>query len=168
MAAARATDRPWAPGLRTMEAASGYARARVRSFGYAIEGLGFVVATQPHAKLHGTATVLVFATGLLLEIRPTDWLWLIAATAAVWVAEILNTAVEHLCDVVSPEQNLSVKRAKDVAASAVLITSAAALAIGLTVLLPYLTGAYPSLPTSELCVGPSQVVGVNRHWQVLR
>ena len=62
----------------------------------------------------------------------------ILAIALVWVAEIVNTAFEHLCDVVQPDLHVSVKSAKDVAAGAVLVAAMAAAVIGGLVFLPYL------------------------------
>lgn len=67
-----------------------------------------------------------------------DWRWIVLAIGIVWVAELVNTAFEHLCDVVQPEFHVSVKTAKDVAAGAVLVAAVAALLIGLLVFLPYL------------------------------
>jgi diacylglycerol kinase (ATP) len=72
-------------------------------------------------------------------VGPQDWRWIIVAIALVWVAEIVNTAFEHLCDVVQPDFHVSVKAAKDVAAGAVLIAALAAAAIGVLVFLPYLS-----------------------------
>lgn len=112
--------------------------ARLRSFGYALAGLAFMLRTQGNAQIHLAVTVIVAALGLWLNISRYDWLWLIAAMALVWIAEGLNTALENLCDVVSPNRHDGIRRAKDVAAGAVLVAAIAAAAIGLTVFLPYL------------------------------
>jgi len=112
--------------------------ARLKSFGHALSGLGFVLRTQHNAWIHLAATVFAIAFGLWLRIVPNDWRWIVLAIALVWIAEIVNTAFEHLCDVVQPEFHVSVKAAKDVAAGAVLIAAFAAAAIGLLVFLPYL------------------------------
>ncbi len=76
--------------------------------------------------------------GLWLRVTPADWRWLIVAMAMVWVAETFNTAVEYVCDVVSPGYSESVKRAKDIAAGAVLLCAFAAVLIGGFTLWPYL------------------------------
>jgi diacylglycerol kinase (ATP) len=112
-------------------------RARIRSFSFAFAGLAFMLRTQPNAWVHLVATVLVICAGLLLPVSLSDWRWLIAAIASVWMAEAINTAIEHVCDVVSPQFNLSVKRAKDIAAGAVLVGAIGAATIGATVFLPY-------------------------------
>lgn len=112
---------------------------RISSFGYAFRGLGFMLRTQHNAWIHLAATAAVIGAGAWLKISGDDWRWIILAVGFVWVAEIVNTAFEHLCDVVQPEFHVSVKAAKDVAAGAVLVAAVVAAVIGLTVFLPYLT-----------------------------
>ena len=110
---------------------------RVRSFGFALQGLGFVLRTQHNAWVHLAATLIVIAAGALLQITAEDWRRVVLTIALVWVAEIVNTAFEHLCNVVQPEFHVSVKTAKDVAAGAVLVAAAAAAIIGVLVFQPY-------------------------------
>jgi diacylglycerol kinase (ATP) len=112
--------------------------ARLRSFMYAFAGIGFMLRTQHNAWLHVLATLAVIATGFALHVSAADWRWLIVAMVLVWFAEAINTAFEHLCDVVQPQFHEGVKRAKDVAAGAVLICVIGAVALGLSVLWPYL------------------------------
>lgn len=111
--------------------------ARIRSFGYALAGLRFLVRTQHNAWIHLAATVAVIAAGLVLQVSNADWRWLVAAIAAVWVAEAINTALEQLCDLVSPGYDIAIEHAKDVAAGAVLVTAFGAAVIGVLVFWPY-------------------------------
>jgi diacylglycerol kinase len=74
---------------------------------------------------------------LVLKVTPADWRWLIAAIGLVWMAETFNTAVEYVCDTVSPGYSETVKRAKDIAAGAVLICAVAAALMGAITLWPY-------------------------------
>ena len=111
---------------------------RVRSFGFALRGVGFVLRTQHNSWIHLAATVIVVAAGAAFQIAAEDWRWVVLAIALVWVAEILNTAVEHVCNVVQPEFHASVKTAKDVAAGAVLVAAIAAAIIGVLVFWPHL------------------------------
>ena len=111
---------------------------RIKSFGYALRGLGFMLRTQHNAWIHLAATTGVVAAGFWFRLGEEDWRWLIVAIGMVWVAEIVNTAFEHLCDVVQPEFHVSVKAAKDVAAGAVLVAAIAAAIIGFLVFLPHL------------------------------
>ena len=111
---------------------------RLRSVGYAVAGLGCMLRTQHNAWIHLAATVLVTAAGIGLCVSGADWCWLVLAIVAVWLGEALNTAFEHLCDVVSPDFHPAVKRCKDIAAGAVLIAASGAVVIGGLVFIPYL------------------------------
>ena len=112
--------------------------ARLRSFACAFRGLSFLLRNEHNAWIHLAASVLVIALGLTLGLNHQDWRWLIAAVAWVWFAEALNTALEKLCDVVSPGPNHAIGLVKDIAAGAVLISAVGALALGAAVLSPYL------------------------------
>lgn len=114
------------------------AAGRLRSVRYAVAGIAYMLRTQHNAWLHAAASLAVGVVGLALGVSAADWRWLIAAMALVWIAEAMNTAFEHLCDVVSPEFHASVQKSKDVAAGAVLLAAIAAAAIGASVLVPYL------------------------------
>jgi diacylglycerol kinase (ATP) len=110
--------------------------ARVRSFRYALRGLRAMLASQHNAWIHLAATLSALALGLLLEISVLQWCVIVVAMVAVWTCEALNTALEFLCDVASPEFHPLVERAKDVAAGAVLISAIGAVIIGLLVFGP--------------------------------
>lgn len=114
--------------------------ARARSFGHALAGLRVMLATQHNAWLHALATLLVIAAGALCEVGRGEWLALILAITGVWVAEAFNTALEALADRVSPDFDPLVKRAKDVAAGAVLCAALGAAAVGAVVFVPRLLG----------------------------
>ena len=111
--------------------------ARLKSFTYAIAGVAFMLRTQHNAWLHLLATIAVVALGFALNVSANDWRWLIAAIALVWIAETVNTAFEHLCDVVQPEFHVSVQRSKDIAAGAVLVSVVGATLIGAITFVPY-------------------------------
>ena len=111
--------------------------ARLKSFVYAFRGLGFMLRTQHNAWLHAVASLAVVAAGVILRVTAADWRWLVVAMAMVWVAETFNTAVEYVCDVVSPGYCEAVKHAKDIAAGAVLLCAGAAVVIGVLTLWPY-------------------------------
>lgn len=111
--------------------------ARCKSFSYAITGVVFMLKTQHNAWLHAVATLLVIALALYCGVSESDWRWLIVSMAMVWVAETLNTAVEYVCDVVSPGYSEAVKHAKDISAGGVLIAAVAALLVGVLTFWPY-------------------------------
>ncbi len=115
-----------------------YLSNRFKSFGHAWAGLVFLAKSEPHARIHLLATVLVLLAAWGLDVSRQDWLWLILAITLVWMSEAVNTAIEYLCDVISPEYSQSVKRAKDIAAGTVLIAATAAVIIGVIVFIPYI------------------------------
>jgi diacylglycerol kinase (ATP) len=110
---------------------------RLKSFGYALQGIGFALKTQHNAWLHLFATSLIGVIGWFFQVNAADWRWLIMCIALVWFAELINTAFEYLCDIIAPEFHISVKRAKDIAAGAVLVCAFGAAIIGITVFWPY-------------------------------
>lgn len=113
-------------------------KGRMRSFRYAGRGIALVLRSQPNAWIHAAATAAVIVAGLLLGISRTEWCLIVLACAAVWSAEALNTAFEHLADATTPEFHPVVGQAKDVAAGAVLVTAAAAVVVGFLVFGPHL------------------------------
>lgn len=110
---------------------------RIRSFKFAFIGIWTLLKTQHNAWLHACATFLVALAGFFFGISAAEWCLLVLAIMAVWTAEALNTAFEFLADVASPEFHPLVKKSKDVAAGAVLVSAVGAVVIGLIVLGPH-------------------------------
>lgn len=111
---------------------------RLKSFRYAFAGLRILLTTQHSAWCHAVATIVVIFAGLFFGLSQSEWCWLVLAMTAVWAAEAFNTSIEFVSDVVSPEYNLLIKHAKDLAAAAVLITVIGEIAIGCLTLGPYI------------------------------
>jgi diacylglycerol kinase (ATP) len=109
---------------------------RIRSFGYAFRGIGTMLRGQRNAWIHALATVLVVGLGVALRVSAADWKWLVLAMVSVWGAEALNTALELLADAAQPEFHPLVKKAKDVAAGAVLIAAVGAAVTGALIFIP--------------------------------
>lgn len=110
---------------------------RIRSFGFAFEGLLTMLKSQHNARIHAFVSVLVVSAGIFFDIRRDEWCWLILVIMAVWTAEALNTALEFLADALSPEFHPLIGNAKDVAAGAVLISASGAVVVGLIVFGPH-------------------------------
>jgi len=113
-------------------------RDRRMSFVYAWRGLVHLLRTQHNAWLHGVATIVVSLMGFTFRISSTEWCCLILCLTVVWTAEALNTAVESLTDLVSPEFHPLAGQAKDVAAGAVVIAATGTAIVGAIVFVPYL------------------------------
>jgi diacylglycerol kinase (ATP) len=109
---------------------------RIKSFGYALEGIVAFFKTQHNAWIHLFAAIVVVVLGFVLKVNSNEWCWLIVAITLVLITEMLNTAIEFLCDFVSPQLHPQIKNIKDIAAGAVLIAAFGAIAIGCVVFLP--------------------------------
>jgi diacylglycerol kinase len=112
-----------------------YLRSRLKSIGYALEGLGSLIRSEKNMWIHLAATIVVIIAGILRHIDRHDWSILIIAIAGVWITEAINTAIEKLSNVVSPEIHPVIKQAKDISAAAVLIAAIIALILGAFVFL---------------------------------
>ncbi|MEM7372672.1 MAG: diacylglycerol kinase family protein [Bacteroidota bacterium] len=99
-----------------------FLKLRIRSFGYAFKGIGTLFATQANAQVHFVATLLIVGLGFWLELSPVEWCLILICIALVLTAEGVNTAIEFVVDLVSPDPHPLAGKAKDVAAGAVLIS----------------------------------------------
>jgi len=110
----------------------------IRGFGYAFKGLRYATATQLNFRVHLVATLLTLYAGYALHISTNEWQWIILCIALVLISELLNTAIEFLTDLVSPDYNELAGRVKDVSAGAVLVAAIFALVTGAIIFLPKL------------------------------
>jgi diacylglycerol kinase len=111
-------------------------RSRLHSFRYAFAGWWYVIRTQRNAWIHALVSVLVIALSFWLGIGRRDWAMIIGMIALVWTAEFLNTALEAVVDLASPQQHPLAKVGKDVGAAAVLLAAAASVLVGILLLGP--------------------------------
>jgi diacylglycerol kinase (ATP) len=111
-------------------------QSRARSFRYAFSGWWFVIRTQRNAWIHAVISVAVVIVSFWLGLGERDWAIIVVAIAMVWTAEFLNTALEAVVDLASPEQNKLARVGKDVGAAAVLIAAGSAALIGFLILGP--------------------------------
>lgn len=109
---------------------------RCRSFLFAYQGLKMFFTTQHNAWLHSVATVVVVSAGFFFKLNLVEWTLVIFAIGLVFTAELLNTAIEFLTDIVSPDYNEKAGKVKDIAAAGVLIAAITAFAVGCIVFLP--------------------------------
>jgi diacylglycerol kinase (ATP) len=109
-----------------------------RSLNQAWRGLLYTWRTQGHVKFHFAAGIIVLCLAWWLGVSSFEWLIIILAIGCVIGAEVMNTAIEIMVDMVQPNFHPLAGRAKDVAAGAVLVTTIQAIAIGLIVFFPRL------------------------------
>lgn len=104
-------------------------KKQLKSFGCAIKGFFGAVCSEGHLRFHLVAAVYVLVFSSFYNFTAAQWAVLIILIALVIAAELVNTAIEDTCDAVTTEQNEHIRRAKDMAAGAVLVLSIAAAAI---------------------------------------
>lgn len=112
-------------------------RKRIISFRYAFQGLSDLFRSQPNARIHLLAAAVVVAFGYWFRISRMEWVALTICITLVLVLEAVNTALEYLTDLVSPEFHPLAGKAKDVAAAAVLLAAMGALIVGLLIYIPH-------------------------------
>lgn len=111
---------------------------RLKSIKHAVDGITELLKGQHNAWVHLIASFSIISFGFIFHINRMEWLFLVIAITLVWICEAFNTALEYLCDVASPDFHPLIKKSKDVAAGAVLLSSIGAMLIGLIVFLPYI------------------------------
>ena len=112
---------------------------RYNSFKFAFKGMTAVFRSEPNMHLHVLASMVVFVMAYTFEVTRTEWCLLVLCVGLVWMAEIFNTSIETLTDLVSPEQHVLAGKTKDLAAGAVLMAAITAVVIGLIIFVPYWT-----------------------------
>ena len=116
----------------------GYLKSRIRSIRIALEGVKQVLLTQQNAKIHAGFSIAVILLGLLLDISRWEWMVLVIVMGLVWSAEIFNTAIELITDMISPEEDPLIKVIKDISAGGVLIAAFISILVGLLLFGPLL------------------------------
>lgn len=109
---------------------------RIDSFRYAFAGLWYMLRTQRNAWIHAAFTVVVVAVGFWLALDTLEWALIVLSIGGVWMAEFVNTALEAVVDLASPDIHPLARVGKDVAAGAVLVGAGTAVMVGLLVLGP--------------------------------
>lgn len=107
----------------------------INSFKYAIQGFISSFKTERNMKIHVLATIIVIILGIILKITLIEWCMIALAIGAVISAELFNTAIETVVDMISPEKNEKAKLAKDISAAAVLIVAISAAIVGIIIYL---------------------------------
>ena len=124
-------ERPIDPGPPSV-------RRTVQSFRYALNGIHYLVRTQPNFRVHVVVAVAVMVTAAALSIGVLEMAALVLVIGLVLVAEALNTALEAIVDLASPGYHPLAKAAKDASAGAVLLAAIVAVVVGLLILGPRL------------------------------
>ena len=112
-------------------------KKQLRSFGYAWKGIQSCVGKEQNLSFHLIAAMAVIIAGIVLGITRNEWIMVVMCIGTGIAAELFNTAIEKLVDLVSPDRHPVAGQVKDIAAGAVLICAVAAAIIGLIIFIPY-------------------------------
>lgn len=110
-------------------------RKYLRSFGYAIEGI-ITASKEQNFKSHVVSAIIVMLAGYLTGLSRIEWYIVLLLIALMFALEMINTAIERVVDLASPEIHPLAKQAKDIAAGAVLVFALFSAIIGLLIFLP--------------------------------
>ena len=108
----------------------------ISGFKFAIRGVSVFFKSERNARMHLAATLIVVLMGLTLKVSLIEWSLLTLTIALVLTAEAINTAIENLVDMVSPERKPQAGLIKDISAGAVLISALGAAIVGLIIFGP--------------------------------
>lgn len=108
----------------------------IKSFGWAFTGLRDCILHEKNFRIQYILALLVVVAGIFLRLSSTEWMIILLCFALVLSFEIINSAIEKLCDLVSPDFNLTIKKVKDMSASAVLLSAIFTFIIGCIIFLP--------------------------------
>ncbi|NMB45197.1 MAG: phosphatase PAP2 family protein [Firmicutes bacterium] len=123
------------------------ARTLLESFNYALAGWFYAIRTQRNMRIHCLTAVLVFLLGYVLHLSSVELAVLILTAGLVIMAEMLNTAIEVVVDLITQEYHPLAKIAKNVAAGSVLVTALAAMAIGFLLFFDKIADRLEEVPT---------------------
>ena len=113
-------------------------KKQMRSFKFAWKGIMTCAGHEQNITFHLIVAILVVVAGFVFDITKAEWAAVVICIGMVITAELFNSSIERLVDMVSPQWQKIAGEVKDIAAGAVLVTAAAAAIVGIIVFLPYL------------------------------
>jgi diacylglycerol kinase len=113
-------------------------KSRFGSFRFALNGLLSLIKNEHNSRIHILAAILAIIGGIIMKLDHYEWSLLVIVIGLVFLAELLNSSLESLADLVDPEWNEMIRRAKDYSAASVLIAATVALVVGVLIFIPKL------------------------------
>jgi len=108
----------------------------LKSFSFAVAGILEFFLSGRNARIHLCAAISVIITGFVFHLSSLEWIVIIIMITSVLVAEMVNTSIESLCNLVQPEIHDQVRIIKDIAAGAVLVTSIGSVVTAAIIFIP--------------------------------
>jgi diacylglycerol kinase (ATP) len=113
-------------------------RKLVRSFGYALEGIHYALNSDQNLRFHFLVAALVIIASLFFHVNPFEMGILGIMILLVITAEMINTAIEKMVDLITKEHREEAKVAKDISSGMVLLTATGSVIVGVLIFLPYI------------------------------
>jgi diacylglycerol kinase len=110
----------------------------LRSLAFALKGVASFFSTEKNGRLQGMIAVLVIMISAFFHISKVEWILVITSIIAVISFEMINSAIERLCNLYTKEFHPDIKFIKDVSAASVLLIAIAAAITGIIIFLPYI------------------------------
>ena len=117
-----------------------FIKSRLQSFRCAIKGIMLMFREEQNAIIHLMIAIVAILAGIILNISVLEWGMIAFAIGFVLAAEAVNTAIERLVDMISPNYHEMARKIKDLAAGAVLLAALTAIIIGLIIFIPKIVG----------------------------
>lgn len=111
-------------------------RLFLRKVAYALEGIKTAFAEEKHIRIHVTMALLVLVLGAIVSIQPYEWMVVLLLIGNIIALELINSAIERTVDFAGTDIHPLAKKAKDMAAGAVLVLSIIAAVIGIVIFVP--------------------------------
>lgn len=118
----------------------------IKAFVHAFKGIAYALQHELNFKIQLIAALMVILLGFYFGISTTEWLFVIGSCTIVLCLELMNTAIEKTCDLVTTKFHPAIKIIKDIAAGAVLMSAIGAAITGLVIFLPKIIHLIKSLP----------------------
>ena len=115
-------------------------KSRLESFRFALNGLLLLLKNEHNSRIHILAAIIAIVMGIIMKLDHYEWALLIIVIGAVFLTELLNSSIESLGDLIDPEWNELIMRAKDYSAAAVLISAIVAIIVGGLIFIPKFLG----------------------------
>ncbi len=110
----------------------------IKSFHYAIQGIHYALHSDQNIIIHLFAAFAVILLAIFLDVSPFEMGILGVTILVVISAEMVNSAIEKMVDLITKEHRAEAKIAKDVSAGMVLLTSLGSAIIGILIFLPHI------------------------------
>jgi diacylglycerol kinase len=111
-------------------------KSGIGSFKFAFNGLCLLLKNEHNSRIHLLAAIIAVVMGIILKINKIEWSLLVIVIGIVFLSELLNSALESLSDIINPEWNENIRKAKNYAAAAVLISAIISVIVGGLIFIP--------------------------------